>query len=76
MEVKDYSQKLDQARDRFRENTSDIRNSYEKANKDLKENFEYRRGYDKPYYREKKMTREDESNYNKNFLNILMKWHL
>lgn len=59
MEVKDYSQKLDQARERFRENTSEMKNSYEKTNNDLKENFEYRTNKQRESYDRDKSNLEE-----------------
>ena len=66
MEVKDYSQKLDQARDRFRENTNEIKNSYEKANNDLKENFEYRTNKQREAYDNDKANLEESNAKNLN----------
>ena len=40
MDVKDYSQKLDQARDKYRMAEEDLRSSYDKSTKDTKETFD------------------------------------
>ncbi|MBC7539759.1 MAG: hypothetical protein H7281_13140 [Bacteriovorax sp.] len=40
MDVKDYSQKLDQARDKYRMAQDDLRSSYDKSTGDMKETFE------------------------------------
>lgn len=40
MDVKDYSQKLDQARDKYRMAQEDLRSSYDKSTEDMKETFD------------------------------------
>lgn len=40
MDVKDYSQKLDQARDKYRSAQEDLRSSYNKNTEDMKETFD------------------------------------
>lgn len=42
MDVKDYSQKLVQERDKFRKAEEGIRSSYEKNTEDMKESFDYK----------------------------------
>ncbi|MDD4976522.1 MAG: hypothetical protein PHY93_19355 [Bacteriovorax sp.] len=40
MDVKDYSQKLDQAREKYRTAQEDLRSSYDKSSEDMKETFD------------------------------------
>ena len=61
MEVKDYSQRLEQARDKFRQIQDDLRTSYKKENENIKENLETKIAKQADNYDEQKSKLEEQN---------------
>ncbi len=61
MDVRDYSQKVDQARDRYREAQEDLRASYEKNLDDMKETFDTRSEKQARNFNEHKLKLEEQN---------------
>ena len=61
MDVKDYSQKLDQARDKYRQAQNDLRSSYEKNTEDIKETADTRAAKQSKNYDLQKSKLEEEN---------------